>query len=111
MSDFNTYDQITIRPWSNVVPYEFEFTTATNASSNDGFLPTGTTITAVSAQAYDESDNLNSDLIVGSPVVVNNIVSVDMKYPGAGRYQIRFRLSDGTSIFQANFDSIFAYTD
>ena len=110
MSDFPSYDQITLNTQDYNVDFQFEFPTSTDASSNDGFLPTDTLLTAVSATAFNEAGEVESDLIVGTPAVLNNVVTVNLKHPGdEGRYSIRFMLYEGLVIYEANFLSIFCF--
>ncbi len=108
--DFNTFDKIELKPNDYKVEYTFDFPACTGASENDGALPVGTVIDAVSASAFTEGDVPEAGLIVGSPSVLNNIVSVSLKYPdgGVGRYYIDFILADGAITFDLDFQSIFA---
>jgi hypothetical protein len=114
MSDsFNTFDKIELLPDNYNVEYSFDFPACSAVDEADGFLPFGTTLTAVSASVFDESENRVNDLIVGTPSLLNNLVTVGMQYPsgGDGRYQIRFYLNDSAIVYRANFDSIYCKSD
>ena len=94
--DFGTHDNIIIRYYTDLWgPYLFKFPPCTSSTSNDGAIPYGTTISAVTVNAYSgkvkPSDDLATKTDISSvlidpsytPVVVNDTqVSVKFQYPG-----------------------------
>jgi hypothetical protein len=114
MSDsFPDYDQIVIKPNDFKVEYTFDFPVCTDITSNDGFLPANTTLTSVECSGATEEGVTDNTLIAETPTLLDNVVTVSMKYPdsGAGRYSLTFKLYEGTTTYHANFESIFVYDE
>jgi hypothetical protein len=111
--DFNQFDKIVLRPYSANVEYQFDFPNNSAETASDGYLPFGTVLTSASAVIYDEGNNLITDMLQGSPALSGSMVTLSLSYPsaGEGRYEARFTLMDNNIHYQANFSSIFAYSD
>ena len=106
----NFSGRINLQP-NTVMDYTFYFPAASSATANDGFFPYNTTISDVTVNGYDEDGtSCTSALISGTPAIVDNKITVTLKYPGTtGRYKIEFvmTLNDGNKD-EAEFSNIFA---
>ena len=90
MTDFSTAGEITIQP-EDQMTYYFKFTNASSQHANDGSLPYGVSISSVTVTAFDsDGTNVTSLLIMGTPTVADNIVTVKLQYPG---YEDQFKLT------------------
>lgn len=108
MGDFN--GKIELRANTSMT-YSFKFPTATSATANDGWLPYGRTIIDVDVYGYSEDgSNVTSALIVGTPSISTDTITVKLRYPGeVGRYEIEFHLTlDNGDTDEAEFTNIFA---
>jgi len=111
MPSFKTAGQIILQPSDNM-GYSFEITVASSATSNNGFIPFGTTVSSVVVVVYDKDDTvITTDMVVGTPTVTDNIVSMQLKYPvlnGNGRYKATMILTlDNGDTKEADFDRIY----
>ena len=112
MPNFKTNGRINLQP-NDVMGYSFTITVATSTTSNDGYLPVGTSVSSVNVRAYDKDDVLvTSDLISGTPSVNNNVISMKLKYPvlsGVGRYKLTMvMVLDNGDSKEADFSRVFA---
>ena len=112
MPSFKTQGQINLQPNDNI-GYSFEVTVASSVSTNDGTIPYGTTVSSVVVIVYDKDDTIiTTDLVVGTPTISSNIISIQLKYPtinGVGRYKITMllTLSSGDTK-ELDFDRLYA---
>lgn len=109
MSSFEGYDEIILQP-NDQISYEFNITVESSQGANDGFLPYGRSVSSVAVSGYSE-DGITTDnhMIVGLPSVVNNLVSVVLRYPsaGVGRYRLEMVLTlDNGQTKEADFSRI-----
>jgi len=92
MPNFQSVGSINLQS-GDKLSWEFEMPAATSATEK-GAIPYGTTIASVVVTAYNSAgDVVTTDLIVGTPSVLNNIVTTVLKYPttnGDGRYKLTF---------------------
>jgi len=110
MPSFKGSSKISIQPLDHI-NYDFKFTICSSSTANDGFLPAGRTISSVNVTGYNESGtDVTSSLIDGTAVLVVDVVTVPLKWPGtAGRYKLTFEIElDDGQIKEADFDRIFA---
>jgi len=112
MPSFKTNGQINLQPNDNL-GYSFKITSASSDSLNDGFIPYGTGVSSVVVVVYDKDEtDVTSDFVVGSPSVVEDIISMQLKYPstnGVGRYKITMILTlDSGDTKEADFDRLYA---
>ena len=109
MPYFKGNKRIVIQPNDSNVPYKFNFSNCSSATSNDGFLIYGTNIMSATAITKDSHGNTVTD-IVNEAFVSENDVIVVMSYPqtsGFGRYSLTFILTiDDGSTLEANFNRI-----
>lgn len=89
----------------------------TSPTSNDGYIPYGTTISGVTLTCYDDAIESavvpNSDIVFSGPVVANNqYINTELRYPqnaGVGTYKLTYvlYLSDGGTR-ELDFDGVTA---
>ena len=116
MSDsFETSGIIVLQPGSATIPYSFTFAAATSATSNDGSIPYGSTISSAVVKVFDAGKNdVTTEIIVGSTPVTGSglIITVSMKYPatsGTGNYSIEFVLTLNTSaVLEVDYTRVYA---
>jgi len=93
MPNFQGTDSITVQPNTAAMPYTFTFTVCSSVIANDGQLPYGTNISAITVTAHTSDGTADTDLINGTPSVAANVVTVALDYPttnGAGTYHLTF---------------------
>lgn len=110
MSDFKTNNKIVLQPADANITYRFSFPINTSATSGDGNLPYGTTISGIAVSTKTESGTTTTGIIDSSAISGDDAVNVVMSYPtvaGEGRYHMTFvlTLSDG-STHERNFNRI-----
>jgi len=113
MSNFETVGQINLQPGDSM-PWDFYFPPAASVTQK-GAIPTGTNIASVIVTAFNsEGDSATAELIDGVPTVVDNVVTVVLKYPattGDGRYKVTFACTlDTGSTRQFDFQRVFGKT-
>lgn len=90
-------DWIYLEPQDIAVPYQITVTICSSLTANDGYIPYGTNVSAVTAIGYDSDSNIvTSELINGTPTVTNNVISFYLDYPsttGIDIYKITFKLT------------------
>jgi hypothetical protein len=113
MPDFLGSEKIIVQPGTSKMAYEFEVTVCSAAGANDGFLAFGRTIASVVVTAHKHGTTLvdaTSELIEGTPTVVNEVMTVKLNYPttlGSGRYKLEFIMTlDDTSVEEADFGRV-----
>lgn len=115
MSKYDSFKgtkDIVLQPLSDKVPYSFRVTVCTSATTNDGYIPYNTSVTAAEVTAFDDEGNDVTAEMVDSTNLVSNIITVNLNYPsvsGEGNYSLRFELelSNG-STEEADFERICA---
>lgn len=109
--DFQDIAQIKIQPGTNNVPKSFNFPVCSSATSNDGFIPYGETISDIAVTAHKNDDtDATADIIVSSSFSAFTS-TVFIKYPGAGKegiYHLTFivSFSGGASDEEADYNRI-----
>jgi len=120
MSGFKGNKKIEIQPNDANVSYGYEFTICSSTTSNDGFLPNGTTVSGVSVVSYKTADANGralasgvtevDDLIQGVPTVSSNTVTVRLSYPatnGLGYYKMTFLVTaSDSSVQEIDYDRV-----
>jgi len=94
MSKFDIGD-ITIQSGDSI-GYNFKFPIASSATSNNGAIPFGRTISSVTVTAYAaDGTDVTTLIIEGTPSLISTTVIVVLKYPttGVGRYKLTFDLT------------------
>jgi len=92
-------EEILIQPGTRNVTYSYFYEPKESNLEEEGWIPEGAHLTAVSGTVYkiaDENDRpidniIVDDLLQGDPVVIDNTVYVKLSYPsdsGFGRYKI-----------------------
>lgn len=94
MPSFQGHDEIILRPDDTGSQYSFEVTQCSSATANDGFLPYGVSVSSITVTTHkrDSNNTTVTDIIVGTPSVVDNVVYATLKYPstnGEGRYKLK----------------------
>lgn len=125
MPDFETAGLIELQPLDEKVPFQFEVTICTAASTNDGFLPYGYSVASaeVTVTKYPSSQAATSAMVssASSLSVSSNVITTFLTYPvssssgssilGAGTYHMTFKLTltgSTARIREANFNRVFA---
>lgn len=111
MSNFETVGQIDLQTGDRM-GWGFKFPIC-SSTTEKGAIPYGRTISGVDVTAFDALDNdVTSDLIDGTPSLVDDTVSVTLKYPvtnGEGRYKLTFALTlDNGWTRQKDFQRVIA---
>ena len=110
---FSTNGIIIIQPESEAVPYSFLFEAATTATSNDGSIPFGSIISSAVVKSFNaQGEDKTSEMIDGTPGVIDNSVNVSLKYPssGDGNYSLEFVLTLApTAKLEYDFTRIFVF--
>jgi hypothetical protein len=92
MPNFETVGSIKLQGGDELA-WEFYFPPA-NSSTEKGAIPYNTSIIGVDVVAYNSNDeDVTNELISNSPFLVDNVVSLILKYPatsGDGRYKLTF---------------------
>ena len=90
LDNFQGTQTIEIQPTTTKATYTFRFAACSSATANDGSIPYGTSVSSVVVKAYDEDGEVaTTSLIVGTPTVAANVVSISFKWPGtAGDYKV-----------------------
>lgn len=104
---FKTTKSIILQPHDDGLVYSFKFPVTTSPTTNDGFLPPGTTISGVEIMAYN-SNNTTTSGWYNLQSHTTDTVNVAMSYPGtADNYKLTFviTLSSGATI-EADFHNI-----
>jgi len=111
MPNFETVGSINLQTgdrlaWTFYIPPAESVTTK-------GAIPNGTTVASVVVTAYDVLENdVTSDLISGTPVVADNVITVILTYPainGEGRYKLTFACTLSTGYTrQFDFERVIA---
>lgn len=101
MPDFATVGPITLQP-DDIGGYSFKNTVESAAGANDGWLPFGVNVSSIVLTVWNNAftSDITSDIVSGTPQVVDNIISVVFKYPATnkkGTYKAKFKctLSNG----------------
>ncbi len=104
------------RRWIYVQPgdsigYTFTATVCTSTTANDGFVPYNRLISSVAVKAFDaDGTDVTSDIIVGTPSLVDLITTVVLKWPttnGAGRYKLEFIYTlDNSQTIEIDFNRL-----
>lgn len=112
MPGFDGDDKIILHTYDDGVPFSFAFPACSTATANDGAIPNGTTISSATVTVLKARTgaSVTSQMVVGSPVVGANLITVALQYPatsGAGSYDIRFllTLSNG-AVMEFYFDRL-----
>lgn len=112
MPNFKGNDKILLQPNDEAVPYRFDFDACSSSTSNDGFLPYGTTISGVSVSATTDGGVDTTDELISSTSVNSNNITVALNYPsttGEGRYHLTFILTlDSGSVLEADYNGVVA---
>lgn len=107
--NFQGRKRISLQPNDSAVPYTFTINVCSSTTANDGFIPYGTVVSSVSVKAYNASGtDITDTMIEGTPTVSNNVVTVNLNYPGAtGEYKLTFILTlDSGAVIEADFTRI-----
>jgi hypothetical protein len=92
--NFESVGQINLQT-GDLLGWNFKFPIA-ESPLKKGAIPYGRTISSVTVTAYNCDSTAITDLIVNTPVIDNDTVSIKMKYPevsGEGRYKLTFYLT------------------
>jgi hypothetical protein len=111
MPGFKEKGQIALEPYSENVPYTFEFTVCSAATANDGRLPFGDSLSVCAVTGYDINGNEAAGLVGPVNAPVANIVTVPLSYPtaGPGRYKLTFRYETSNGVKdELDFDRVVA---
>jgi len=120
MSDFEGDSPIRLQPKSKDINHGFTVEVKASATAKKGWLAYGTTISGIDVTAYKTADIDNrslvggqitvDDLIQGTPLVNDNVMTVKMSYPstnGEGYYKLTFHLTiDDSSEDELDFEPI-----
>jgi hypothetical protein len=111
MPDFKGTDDIIVQPQDVKVPYKFYFSTCTSESANDGSIPYGTTVSAVSVSAHTQDGTAETHLI-NSSGLSSSTVTLYLDYPttgnGPGIYHITFKVTlNTTAILEFDFNRVY----
>lgn len=95
MPSFQNRKNIVLQPYSENVPYGFEFTVCSSAGANDGMLPYGHSVNTCAVEAYDSGGDEVTAQLVGTTSRSANVVTVPLNWPataGAGKYKLTFKI-------------------
>jgi hypothetical protein len=110
--DFKSSNKLNLSTGDYDKEISFNFPAATNATSNDGAIPSGTSPVSAVVTCFKDGDSTAvTSIFVGLPTISGNNVIQSFKYPteGAGRYYIRFLVTiTGGKIVDATFNRVFA---
>jgi hypothetical protein len=99
-------------PGDSLAPLQVEVTVKSSNTTNDGFIPYGTSVSSVTGKIYKLSDNIDvtTDIMEGSPTEVDNIITTYLNYPttnSAGSYGLILIITLNTgSTLQINVPTI-----
>jgi len=102
-------------PGDSSVPLQVQVTTKSSATTNDGFIPYGTSVSSVTGKIYKLEDNtdVTTDIMEGSPTESDNIITTYLNYPttnGVGNYSLVLIITLNTgSTLQINVPLIKVY--
>lgn len=105
--------RIDLQPFSDDVPYQFEFEVCSAEGANDGVIPYGDSLSATYViVVYDKDGADVTSEIIASHSRSGNIITVLMKYPatsGKGRYKLTFKITTTNGMKdEFDFGRIFA---
>lgn len=96
MPQFKQGGSVNIKP-NSILTRRFAINPSTTATSNNGYIPYGSNVSAVDLIVYDKDDvDVTSEIINEVPALMNNIVTVVFKYPAesqTGRYLANFNIT------------------
>ncbi len=118
MDQFQDTGDIILEAGDVDISFTFTFTICSSATANDGAIPFEDTISTVVVTAYDD-DNVNrtADIIVGTPSVSDQVVTIVMKYPVegdneldvVGKYRLKMIIvTTGGTTFDVDFNRVIA---
>ena len=108
--DFKGSKKITIGSYDYDKEIAFAFPAATNATSNDGAIPTGTSPVSAIINCFTEDGTAVTSIFVGNPTISGQNVIQSFKYPteGVGRYYLHFQVTiTGGKRVDATFNRVF----
>lgn len=112
MDDFQGIATIEIQPNDAGLPYSFAVTACSAVDANDGAIPYGTNVVSVAVTATNLATgaDVTDAMIEGTPTVAENVVSVNLNWPGAaGKCKLTFLLTlTGDIVRELDFTRITA---
>ena len=110
MSSFKTKGNIILEPNDSGLVHQFEVTVSSSATSNDGSIGVGRSVSSVTVSAHKDNGDVETGML-GSATESANIISLPLTYPtgGVGKYHIVFLLTlDNASVKEIQFNRVVA---